>query len=486
MEPQAPLVSGLELYCVQTITSSSEGAVSKHSKTAITVSVQLEGERGNTNWRTLYPFDGPSKKAFLAGKTDEFYLVENDIGQIQRISLKAEGKIPWHIESVRVKTAGKQYRCEIKEVLHYNTITKDLMQTIDSGPLVLGPILKMKGFEWPFWRLSALIVTENIDEIPPLSFCTSIDPTLRKSKIPICIFTHYRWKAWRFDFEVKLTGIPQIVTYSLTDESPISFYVPALHERPRITFASCLDLAHPNCIPSPEMKVIMFDYLLRDHNVNQYHLYVLGGDQVYADPVFAASRAIQDWQFGPNQIGKWREPFTDEMRYEIECFYFKLYCICWDQGAFPTVLMMMWDDHDIFDGWGSLNPHEHHSPVYQGLFQMAKKMYFIFQQQGELSSTITPYNSEGPYSFGSILTGDTAILLPDLRTERNMISHRDSNVFSEGSWIALESWVNEMSQQDLSHLFVVSSVPIVYPHTNFGEFILDKLNHNLVDDSRDH
>ena len=46
-----------------------------------------------------------------------------------------------------------------------------------------------------------------------------------------------------------------------------------------------------------------------------------------------------------------------------------------------TPSYMMWDDHDIIDGWGSHSAELHHSPVFQGLFQVAKAAFELFQRQ---------------------------------------------------------------------------------------------------------
>lgn len=40
---------------------------------------------------------------------------------------------------------------------------------------------------------------------------------------------------------------------------------------------------------------------------------------------------------------------------------------------------MMWDDHDIFDGWGSYPPELQNCPVFSGIFFVARKFYLLFQ-----------------------------------------------------------------------------------------------------------
>ena len=42
--------------------------------------------------------------------------------------------------------------------------------------------------------------------------------------------------------------------------------------------------------------------------------------------------------------------------------------------------VMTWDDHDIFDGWGSYAMELQFCPVFQGVFFFARKFFCLFQQ----------------------------------------------------------------------------------------------------------
>jgi len=74
------------------------------------------------------------------------------------------------------------------------------------------------------------------------------------------------------------------------------------------------------------------------------------------------------------------------MKGSVEDFYFNLYCERWSQpeparmlASIPTV--MMWDDHDIFDGWGSYPEGVNKCDVYQGIFASARDNFRAFQMQ---------------------------------------------------------------------------------------------------------
>ena len=103
-----------------------------------------------------------------------------------------------------------------------------------------------------------------------------------------------------------------------------------------------------------------------------------GGDQVYADPVWTITEEWRKYQFELNDDERHSAKWTKSMQADTEDYFWQLYIersgpqvtLRWSQeemapmfACIPTV--MMWDDHDIFDGWGSYNVERHNSPVYQ-------------------------------------------------------------------------------------------------------------------------
>ena len=40
---------------------------------------------------------------------------------------------------------------------------------------------------------------------------------------------------------------------------------------------------------------------------------------------------------------------------------------------------MMWDDHDVFDGWGSWPPARQNCPVFRGVAAAARDAFALFQ-----------------------------------------------------------------------------------------------------------
>jgi hypothetical protein len=127
------------------------------------------------------------------------------------------------------------------------------------------------------------------------------------------------------------------------------------------------------------------------------------------------------------------------------------------------------------------------SPVLQGIFPIARKNFFLFQMGGDTSMVINERSPEGPFNTGFELTGNVFLLMIDARCERKMFTHNLGTILSNETWRYLDNWLDTVERQ--SHpeqLFTVCTTPLVYPHSNIADRILDLTNNENLDDSRDH
>ena len=161
--------------------------------------------------------------------------------------------------------------------------------------------------------------------------------------------------------------------------------MPAAAGKPRMAFVSCNGFSSAGEIKKVKDKNHLWTHMAALHAKNPYNVLVMGGDQVYADPIWEACPAIKDWVETPFETRK-RRRFNSAMAAQVKRFYFNLYRDRWHQpevegmlSSAPTV--MMWDDHDIFDGWGSYNPETQNCAVYEGIFDIARNHFAVFQQQ---------------------------------------------------------------------------------------------------------
>ncbi|MFT5819546.1 MAG: phosphodiesterase/alkaline phosphatase D-like protein [Crocinitomix sp.] len=79
----------------------------------------------------------------------------------------------------------------------------------------------------------------------------------------------------------------------------------------------------------------------------------------------------------------------------------------------PTV--MMWDDHDSFDGWGSCDCKLQKSPIFQNIFPIAKRYFETFQIRTK--SNISLLNIDLDYSM-LVSFRNYEIVLLDNRSKR--------------------------------------------------------------------
>eukprot|EP00026_Physarum_polycephalum_P004024 Phypoly_transcript_04041.p1 GENE.Phypoly_transcript_04041~~Phypoly_transcript_04041.p1 ORF type:complete len:618 (+),score=75.57 Phypoly_transcript_04041:305-2158(+) len=455
-----------------------------------------------------------------------------EILNLSGITIACEETRSWELGQVLVKAAGRTWKAEFntdidrQETFRSLTLIEDLAYPFMEGRILLGPMLKLRGNFAEFWCLSAMLVTENVPVMPgPLSFnVNSQGESL--SAAPVCFYTQNNNQMWRFDFQVKLTDIEQTVTYRIPGwigGKEFSFSIPARTQKPGILFCSCNDRAHPyNMSPSERVhKSIGWDYMLQQVSKEKYHLLLLGGDQIYADGLFYACESVRGWDHLPS-----KEKYANSVAYfnektvaELNCFYFSIYVFCWAYRAMSAVAAsvptaMIYDDHDIYDGWGSLDPHINDSDFMINIFKVAKKYFFLFQMQGDLSSVLAerivdedpeivrrtkdtapfdPYgypqflHDQGPFNTALELTGGVSVVLLDLRTERRMFTHNQGIIMRENSYRNFEKFLATRAQrQEKQHMFVVLTVPIHFPDSGAFNKILDMTHHNLIDDVRDH
>ena len=178
-------------------------------------------------------------------------------------------------------------------------------------------------------------------------------------------------------------------------------------------------------------------------------------------------------------------------RSQLADFFRGLYPNRWSQAAVAEALatiptLMMWDDHDIMDGWGSYEKKLHECDVYGAIFASAKETFALYQQQigpGESHPLVLP--GQPHFSFGCRI-GPLAILALDMRSERT-----EAQVMGPQSWKAVYDWLDALPKAadgGPKHLFIMSSIPVVYPDFSMLEAALGIFpgRQELEDDLKDH
>ncbi|MGR3295948.1 MAG: alkaline phosphatase D family protein [Candidatus Bathyanammoxibius sp.] len=175
------------------------------------------------------------------------------------------------------------------------------------------------------------------------------------------------------------------------------------------------------------------------------------GDQVYAD-----HNKDNAWQKslkgdpGKTPLERYREIYKTHWSFR------EMHSVI---RNFPT--FMIWDDHEITNGWGSSNKHAGEKE--QEIFRVAKKVYEEFQHSHNPPALSHPRGhtlTQGhtPYYY-AFRYGPAAFLFLDLRGNRRCW---EKQLLGPDQKAALEHWFESKEARDSKILFVISSVPMIH------------------------
>jgi PhoD-like phosphatase len=239
---------------------------------------------------------------------------------------------------------------------------------------------------------------------------------------------------------------------------------------PRVAFVSCNGASH---FKPDASKYVVWKKLKDRIDAGEVDLVLHGGDQVYAD-------WIADYLL--NQPGHASvTPANTAKVAELASLYRTLYTDTWSVPEVAAVLasvpnVMTWDDHDIYDGYGS-HDHDGDTPQ-QTLFTAARQAYLDFQVShgpGPLdaaSSTLSAWTH-----------GEVGFLLLDTRTNRRWT---ESRVLGDRQIEVAKAWAAK-NARGLKRLYVVSSIPLVHAQVAAALALLRILpgTEEVEDDLRD-
>lgn len=365
--------------------------------------------------------------------------------------------------------------------------------------IVLGPILRFGGASdvveggERLWNVSVLVVVRGATP-PTLDVDVDVDSVgaaggpglLGKVGAPTRIWASRGAIAYRFDLSIRRKPEDCGYVYRVRPGNGESrFVVPGTSSRARMAYASCNGFSSMKLMKSIDQKNALWADMLEKHRLAPHHLLLLGGDQIYADAMWETVQGLEEWNHLPFDEANKRQ-FTPELADAAERFFFDAYCkrlmqehIRQALASIPTVAM--WDDHDIFDGWGSYPPARQECPVYQGLFSIAREHFAVFQLQRSPDSMPSEFITPGG-GFSHLFEFDgIALLVLDLRAERT-----HNRVVAPKSWDAIFRRLDAV--KGARHLIVMSSIPVVYPDFGLVEGFLQLIpgQQELEDDLRDH
>jgi phosphodiesterase/alkaline phosphatase D-like protein len=194
------------------------------------------------------------------------------------------------------------------------------------------------------------------------------------------------------------------------------------------------------------------------------------GDQIYADHI------RESWQL--QDLDHELTPEHPELMPRLREAFRLLYEDTWQRPEVSAVLgsvpsLMMWDDHEIFDGWGSF---DEVTPADKAFFEAARTAFEEFQVRHN------PPRFQGSYGFGWT-SNDIGFLALDARTHR---SWKDQTIIGEGQWAEVDAWLESQLATGLKRLFVITGIPPLHAKVAAASNLLEKLGANsLLGDVRD-
>lgn len=255
----------------------------------------------------------------------------------------------------------------------------------------------------------------------------------------------------------------------------------------------------------------MWDFLgetLKRHKA-EIDLVIAGGDQCYSDGV----NTLNIWSHLDRVMRKENENLLPDKEAMLS-WYRDIYRGYWGFenvqrvfDGFPTY--MIWDDHEIGDGWGSHYFHREGGqdglrqllPNYEerGLtrnegIELVERMFHAARQvYTEYQHSHNPPTESGVFDYG-FQRGGCAFYVLDGRGQRN-IERENYRILGREQFDRFASRIKALTPDKTPFLFVVSAVPMLHTRTvvvqadeilgSFGDDLRDSWEHELHDDERE-
>lgn len=426
--------------------------------------------------------------------------------------------------------------------------------------LLLGPVLSFRGIgKGDVWKVTALVGLKAGAAVPVL------EVEGRACPAPKELLVIHGERYLRYDVSCKVLKNERTVSYGIPGGVTWNMTVPGKDFSPRMAYVSCNGFSDPAVMRklvrtsdavwedllyshdrklrrrhgTGEVKLLDKEQLwhemrIHDKGLQRFHLMLMGGDQIYFDSIWEDIKQLRQWVALPRQA-QLDFKVTKTLEREIEAYYFGLYKQRWlpnerkpwssptatldasaAMASMPTI--MVWDDHDIFDGWGSYSCEMQHCQLFQSLFRHARRAFWVFQMQHALEdlpeledTTAAGFSRKDPLlkpipwsralakdglalplldgqpGFTSAYSiGPVAILAADLRTERSR-----TQVMGSDTWGQIKKWMGSLEaghpgpqpSSTCQHLLFMSSVPVVHPKLPLAELLLDNFGQDHVTDS---
>jgi len=315
---------------------------------------------------------------------------------------------------------------------------------------IIGPLLVSRGISGASHLLTVLVGVPDGQDCPTLCVDPGGEAILATLVDQMADLEGVVWCFWRYRFDIGLTGGAYVL-------DGVRLEVAGCEDAVSIAYVSCNgketgDFARPS-----DERDAMWRRLADQHSASPFGLMLSGGDQIYADAGLEAHADLSAWHEAPTREKAKFLPSAESEAALVAFFLDRWTRTLAADGAaevYATVPgLAMWDDHDIFDGWGSRPPIVQECPMGQMIFRVARRFFNLFQAGGEECERVT-------LSYGRQYPG-FRVVAPDLRSERQR-----RQVMGTQGWAIFEE---EMAEAPNDYCIVMSSVPALGPRLSLLE-----------------
>ena len=309
---------------------------------------------------------------------------------------------------------------------------------------------------------------------------------------------------WRAEAVIAPAAAPQSITYRLTaagaalvdrvDRAAWTFYVPAAGEHARLAYAACNGFSSQDLAAATAQPFVLWEKMRDAHAAAPFSLLLMGGDQLYADAVLSL-KGVKEWTEKSHREMMGYEP-SDQLVARLDRFYDELYAQRWSEANMALMLasipsVMMWDDHDIIDGWGSHDDVPQGTPMYRAIYAAARKYFQLYQLRTAANrSLLDPAQLAEPHGHCALGLefADFRLLAMDHRSERTL-----TQVMSDAQHRTVKDWIAAVPGPDREPapprpVLALSGIPVVYRSFAALESTLEftPWTEEATDDVRDH
>lgn len=238
----------------------------------------------------------------------------------------------------------------------------------------------------------------------------------------------------------------------------------------RIAFVSCNGQEAGDDHRDRGERNAMWRRLAGQHAARPFQLLLHGGDQIYADELLDVHPLVRRWSDdGSSDLPSGTEA-PAEVAHLLRQGFVERYLDVLSQPETAALMatvpsLAMWDDHDICDGWGSIQVEKLDDPVGRTLFDVARECFLLFQLGSDPREIPQMCADRTGTSLGwHVRLPQLHIVAPDLRSER-----RPDVVLGTTGWQALE---RSLAAIDRGRVLVISSVPALGPRLSWVEAVL--------------